>query len=108
MLDRILLGVGSIRGRKSRTYLEINDVVDFWRVEDLKPAERLLLRAEMKLPGKAWLEFHIREEAGRRRLSVVTYYDTHTLLGKFYWYIFLPFHHFIFRNLIKEIEKRSL
>ena len=107
MLDRILLGVGSIRGRKSHTYLAINDVVDFWRVEDLKPAERLLLRAEMKLPGKAWLEFHIREEEGRRKLSVVTYYDTHTLLGKLYWYIFLPFHYFIFRNLIKEIEKRS-
>jgi uncharacterized protein YbjT (DUF2867 family) len=107
MLDRILLGVGSIRGRKSHTYLEINDVVDFWRVEDLKQAERLLLRAEMKLPGKAWLEFHIREEEGQRRLSVVAYYDTQTLSGRIYWYLFLPFHHFIFKNLLKEIEKRS-
>ena len=107
MLDRILLGVGSIRGRKSPFYLEVNDVVDFWRVEDLIQDERLLLRAEMKLPGKAWLEFHIRDEGERRRLSVVTYYDTHTLLGKIYWYIFLPFHHFIFRNLIVAIEKRS-
>ena len=107
MLDRILLGVGSIRGRKSHTYLEINDVVDFWRVEDLKQAERLLLRAEMKLPGKAWLEFHIREEEGQRRLSVVAYYDTHTLWGRVYWYIFLPFHHFLFKNLLKAIEKRS-
>lgn len=107
MLDRILLGVGSIRGRKSHTYLEINDVVDFWRVEDLKQAERLLLRAEMKLPGMAWLEFHIREEEGQRRLSVVAYYDTHTLFGRIYWYLFLPFHHFLFKNLLKEIEKRS-
>ena len=107
MMDRILLGVGSIRGRKSHTYLEVNDVVDFWRVEDIKQAERLLLRAEMKLPGKAWLEFHIREEEGQRRLSVVAYYDTHTLFGRVYWYIFLPFHHFLFKNLLKEIEKRS-
>lgn len=107
MLDRILLGVGSIRGRKSPTYLAINDVVDFWRVEDLKLGERLLLRAEMKLPGMAWLEFHIREEEGQRRLSVVAYYDTHSLFGRIYWYIFLPFHHFLFKNLLKEIEKRS-
>jgi uncharacterized protein YbjT (DUF2867 family) len=107
MLDRLLLGVGTIRGRKSHTFLEVNDVVDFWRVEDLKQAERLLLRAEMKLPGKAWLEFHIREEKGQRRLSVVAYYDTHTLFGKIYWYIFLPFHHFLFKNLLKEIVKRS-
>ncbi len=107
MMDRILLGVGSIRGRKSHSFLEVNDVVDFWRVEDVKQAERLLLRAEMKLPGKAWLEFHIREEEGQRRLSVVAYYDTHTLFGKIYWYIFLPFHHFLFKNLLKGIEKRS-
>ncbi|MGA3085849.1 MAG: SDR family oxidoreductase [Thermodesulfobacteriota bacterium] len=107
LLDRILLGVGSIRGRKSPFSLKINEVVDFWRVEDLIQDERLLLRAEMKLPGKAWLEFQIRDEGEQRRLSVVTYYDTYTLFGKFYWYIFLPFHHFIFRNLIVAIEKRS-
>jgi uncharacterized protein YbjT (DUF2867 family) len=107
MLDRILLGVGLIRGRKSPSHLEINDVVDFWRVEDIVKDKRILLRAEMKLPGKAWLEFHIQEEEGQRRLSVVAYYDTHTLFGRIYWYIFLPFHHFLFKNLLKEIEKRS-
>ncbi|MEW6188436.1 MAG: SDR family oxidoreductase [Thermodesulfobacteriota bacterium] len=106
-LDRLLLGVGLVRGRKSPTQLEINDVVDFWRVEDIRPDERLLLRAEMKLPGRAWLEFVIGEEKGRRRLSVEAYYDTRTVWGRLYWYLFLPFHHFLFTNLLKEIEKRS-
>ncbi len=55
MLDRILLGVGTSRGRRSVSTLRINDVIDFWRVEDLKNDEMLLLRAEMKLPGRAWL-----------------------------------------------------
>jgi uncharacterized protein YbjT (DUF2867 family) len=107
MVDRMLLGVGSARGRKRHSQLNINDVIDFWRVEDLIPDQRLLLRAEMKLPGKAWLEFHIEEEKGGRRLSVIPYFNTQTILGKMYWYIFLPFHHFIFKKLIVEIEKRS-
>jgi hypothetical protein len=107
MVDRLLLGVGSSRGRKRYSQLHINDVIDFWRVEDLIPNERLLLRAEMKLPGKAWLEFQIEEEKGGRRLSANPYFDTQTPLGKLYWYIFLPFHHFIFKKLIVEIEKRS-
>lgn len=107
MLDRIILGVGTLRGRKSDSHLEIADVIDFWRVEDLQQDKRLLLRAEMKLPGKAWLEFNIKEESGKRKLSVIAAYDTHTVLGRFYWYICLPFHHFIFKKLIEEIEKRS-
>ncbi|MEK6714966.1 MAG: SDR family oxidoreductase [Candidatus Omnitrophota bacterium] len=108
MLDRILLGVGTVRGRKRYYRLEINDVIDFWRIEDIKENRRLLLRAEMRLPGKAWLEFKIDDLGdGRRTLSVVAYYGTHSLSGKIYWYICLPFHHFIFRKLIEAIEKRS-
>jgi len=106
-IDRILLGVGSARGRKSSASLRINDVIDFWRVEDLQNNKKLLLRAEMKLPGRAWLEFNITEAGGSQKLNTTAYYDTRTLLGKAYWYLFLPFHHFIFGNLIKEIEKRS-
>jgi len=107
MVDRLLLGVGSSRGRKRYSQLHINDVIDFWRVEDLVPDQRLLLRAEMKLPGRAWLEFQIEEEKGGRRLSVSPFFETRTVLGQLYWYIFLPFHHFIFKKLIVEIEKRS-
>lgn len=107
-LDRILLGVGASRGRKSYSGLKINDVIDFWRIEDIRQNKRLLLRAEMKLPGKAWLEFKIDEEDTHRKLYVTAYYYTRSIFGKIYWYIFLPFHRFIFRDLIKQIEKRSL
>ena len=108
-IDRLLLGVGTSRGRKSISSLEINDVIDFWRVEDLQPNRRLLLRAEMKLPGKAWLEFTIDpKEDLKNILSVRASYSTATLFGHLYWYLFLPFHHFIFANLIRQIEKKSL
>ncbi len=106
-IDRVLLGVGLVRGRKSYSTLKINDVIDFWRIEDIQGNRRLLLRAEMKLPGKAWLEFNLKEENDKRRLNVTAYYDTHSLFGRLYWYICLPFHYFIFHNLIKEIERRS-
>ncbi len=106
-LDRALLGVGTSRGRRSQTTLTISDVIDFWRIEDLKPDIRLLLRAEMKLPGKAWLEFKIDPEGDRNRLWVVAHYYTESFFGRLYWYIFLPFHHFIFSDLIRQIEKRS-
>jgi uncharacterized protein YbjT (DUF2867 family) len=106
-VDRILLGVGTARGRRSQTSLKINDVIDFWRIEDFQKNKRLLLRAEMKLPGKAWLEFTINTKEGTRKLSVSAYYHTHGLFGKTYWYIFLPFHQIIFNDLIKQIEKRS-
>jgi hypothetical protein len=108
-MDRILQGVGSARGRRHSTGLEINDVIDFWRVEDLERDRRLLLRSEMKMPGKAWLEFTL-EPVGSGapvRLSVTAYYETAGLLGRLYWYIFLPFHHIIFKGLIRQIEERS-
>lgn len=107
MVDEMLLGVGISRGRKSSTNLKINDVVDFWRVEDIEKNRRLLLRAEMKLPGEAWLEFNIIPGMPEKILSVSAYYNTDTYAGKLYWYSFLPFHHIIFKDLIKEIERRS-
>lgn len=106
-VDRLLMGVGTSRGRRNALRLKINDIIDFWRVEDLKHNESLLLRAEMKLPGKAWLEFKIISEEDGNSLHIKAYYQTQSLLGKIYWYIFLPFHAFIFNNLIRQIEKRS-
>jgi hypothetical protein len=67
----------------------------------------LLLRAEMKIPGRVWIKINNDTEIDKRRLSVTTYYDTQTLPGKIYWYNFLPFHHFIFKHQIEEIEKRG-
>jgi uncharacterized protein YbjT (DUF2867 family) len=106
-VDRLLLGVGSVRGRRSSSSLRIGDVIDFWRVENLRRDAMLLLRAEMKLPGKAWLQFRIDPQGDKNRLLVNAYYQPRGVFGKLYWYIFLPFHFFIFQNLIRQIEKRS-
>ena len=107
-MDRLLMGVGTSRGRRSETSLRVNDVIDFWRVEALEKSRLLRLRAEMKVPGRAWLEFRIEPEGERKnRLTVTAYYQSRGLWGRIYWYIFLPFHHFIFHDLIKQIEKRS-
>ena len=106
-MDRVLMGVGTSRGRKSASTLGINDVIDFWRVEDYQTNERLLLRAEMKLPGRAWLEFRIERSGDKNCVSVTAHYQTRGIMGKLYWYLFLPFHVFIFKDLIKQIERRS-
>ena len=106
ILDRILMGVGTARGRRSSSTLRTNDVIDFWRVEDIKHDQRLLLRAEMKLPGKAWLEFNISDEGEMNLLNVKAFYQPNGIFGVIYWYIFLPFHYIIFEGLIRQIEKR--
>jgi uncharacterized protein YbjT (DUF2867 family) len=107
MADRLLPGVGSSRGRRQLAGLSVHDVVDFWRVEDLQEGKRLLLRAEMRLPGKAWLEFKIEDSGEMRRLTVMPHYYTSGIAGRLYWLIFLPFHNLIFKSLIQQIERRS-
>jgi len=107
LIDRIFLGVGSARGRRSLSSLRVNDVIDFWRVEDLREDSLLLLRAEMKLPGMAWLQFDVEPKESRNCLSVKAFFQPRGLLGRAYWYLFLPFHFFIFQNLIKQIERKS-
>jgi uncharacterized protein YbjT (DUF2867 family) len=108
LLDRLLLGVGISRGRRSATTLRLNDVIDFWRVEEIVETSKFLLRAEMKLPGRAWLEFMVTDENRKRKLTTTAYYQTKGLWGNLYWYTFLPFHHVIFTNLLKQIEIKSI
>ena len=105
LIDRIFLGVGTSRGRRSDSSLRINDVIDFWRVEDLIPDQRLLLRAEMILPGKAWLEFLIEAESSQNKITVIAWFKPKGILGSLYWYSFLPFHYFIFKDLLKQFSK---
>lgn len=107
-IDKLLLGVGSFRGRRSNSTLRVNDVIDFWRVEELQTNKKLLLRAEMLLPGKAWLEFKIDELHEKQKLTVTAFFHQNKgYIGILYWYIFLPFHFIIFNDLIKQIERRS-
>ena len=104
-IDRIFMGVGTSRGRRSASSLRINDVIDFWRVEDLIRNKELLLRAEMRLPGKAWLEFTIEKKVQHNNLSVTAYFQPRGVAGRLYWYSFLPFHYFIFKDLLKQLSK---
>ncbi|HRY97849.1 MAG TPA: SDR family oxidoreductase [Bacteroidales bacterium] len=106
-LDRLMLGVGMSRGRRSSSSLRVNDVIDFWRVENLREDHLLLLRAEMKLPGLAWLEFFTEKGEGINRLAVTAFFAPRGWRGHVYWYMFVPFHYIIFRNLLKQIERRA-
>jgi len=107
ILDKLMMGVGTSRGRRSTKELLVNDVIDFWRVENIKKNKSLLLRAEMKVPGKAWLEFNIEKRRKKNTLFVKAYFDPNGFKGVIYWYNFLPFHYIIFKNLLKQIVQRS-
>lgn len=104
LLDRIVGGIGTRRGRRSATTLRAGDAVDFWRVEAYKPNELLRLRAEMKLPGYAWLQFEALPRAGGGTcLRQTAFFDPRGAFGLAYWYSVLPFHEFIFGNMAKRI-----
>ena len=107
LIDRMLMGVGNTRGRKSDSYVTLGEALDVWRVEGLVPDHRLLLRAEMKIPGQAWLEFKIVPAVNKTGLVVSAYFAPRGFLGRAYWYAFLPFHRIIFKNLIKQIDARA-
>lgn len=100
-LDQLIGGVGMRRGRKSDTEISVGEALDFWRVllAD-KNEKRLLLYAEMKLPGEAWLEFKIDEN---NILTQTATFRPLGVLGRMYWYAVLPFHGFIFNGMINKI-----
>ncbi len=102
-IDKIFKGAGINRGRRDNNYLRIGDSVDFWKVIDLVDDERLLLFAQMKLPGKAWLEFKIHNG----QLIQSAYFYPKGLWGRVYWYALIPLHYFIFTNMIKSIINRA-
>lgn len=105
-LDKVFGGVGTRRGRTSNTSLQAGDVLDFWRVllAD-KTNKRLLLYAEMKVPGEAWLEFKIIQFHGKTYLSQIATFRPHGLWGRAYWYAMFPFHLFIFDGMAKRITQ---
>ncbi|EMR02410.1 SDR family oxidoreductase [Cesiribacter andamanensis] len=104
-LDKLAGGVGLRRGRRSPSELQAGDALDFWRVLLANRQEgRLLLYAEMKLPGEAWLEFCIRQQAqGQHVLVQTATFRPRGLAGRLYWYSLLPFHHFIFEGMARQI-----
>ncbi len=103
LIDKMLGGCGLNRGRRHPRELRIGDALDFWTVADLVPGKRLLLRAQMKLPGKAWLEFDMQENI----LVQTAHFLPHGLWGRLYWYAVLPFHSFVFPSLCGKIIERA-
>jgi uncharacterized protein YbjT (DUF2867 family) len=104
VMDKLVGGVGLRRGRRSETDLKAGDALDFWRVLVAdKPNGRLLLYAEMKLPGEAWLEFKIKESDNKKVLHQTATYRPLGLWGRLYWYSVLPFHGLIFPKMAKNI-----
>lgn len=106
LMDRIVGGVGMRRARRHPTDLRAGDPLDFWRVEDVVPGRRMRLRAEMKVPGRAWLEFEAtRDDDGQTRLRQSAYFAPHGLGGLAYWYVLYPIHTLIFGRMIRAVGR---
>jgi uncharacterized protein YbjT (DUF2867 family) len=105
-MDKLVGGVGLRRGRRSPTELHSGDALDFWRViSSDRQKGRLLLFAEMKVPGEAWLEFKIINRNNRPVLQQTATFRPHGIWGRLYWYSVLPFHYFIFNGMIDGLKK---
>ena len=101
VMDRIVGGPGLRRGRRHPHDIAYGDAIDFWRVTDVVPGERLELRAEMKLPGEAILELEIEQlDSGRSRLTQTARFKPKGLFGILYWYSVLPFHGVVFSGML--------
>ena len=106
-LDRLVGGVGMQRGRREPNHLRNGDVVDCWRVEALERPHRLLLRAEMKVFGRAWLQFEVRQRDFKTEIRQTAVYDPRGLSGLVYWYLLYPLHELIFRGMLYGIARDS-
>jgi hypothetical protein len=112
LFDRIVGGVGLSRGRRDPQRLRIGDTLDFWRVEELRePAHTegglVRLEAEMRLPGRAWLEWRITPVGGHVELSQRALFAPRGLLGRLYWWVLAPFHRLIFAGMAAELGRRA-
>ena len=109
LLDRLVGGVGMRRGRRHPDDLRQGEALDFWRVELVEPDRLLRLRAEMKLPGQAWLQFEAKEnEGGSADLVQTAYFASKGLFGLLYWYAIYPLHGLIFSHMITAVAQRAV
>ncbi|PLX26509.1 MAG: DUF2867 domain-containing protein [Ignavibacteria bacterium] len=104
-IDKQLGGVGLRRGRRHPSQLRIGDALDFWRVEEYEPDRHLLLRAEMRVWGRAWLEFRTESDGSGSRLIQTARYYPRGLFGLIYWYSIYPLHAIVFRGMARGIVR---
>ena len=103
ILDLLVGGVGVRRGRRDPEHVRVGDTLDFWRVEEVIPNKLLRLAAEMKVPGRAWLEFEVVEKGGHSTVRQTAIFDPVGLPGILYWYSLFPLHEFVFHGMLKNI-----
>lgn len=106
-LDLLVGGVGVRRGRRDPENLRVGDPLDFWRVEIYERPRRLRLYAEMKLPGRAWLEFEVTPCAEGSRIRQTAIFDPVGLLGLIYWYGIYPLHQFVFAGMLRNLARAA-
>ena len=107
-LDLLVGGVGMRRGRAHFETLRVGDTVDFWRVEELDPNHLLRLIAEMKMPGRAWLEFEVVGDDFSSTIRQTAIFDPVGLLGLIYWYALYPLHQLVFAGMLRGIADKAL
>ena len=96
------------RGRRDSEDVRVGDALDFWRVEAVDPGKMMRLRAEMKVPGRAWLEFQAEDQADSGALFTQTaFFEPRGLLGLLYWFILYPIHSLIFSGLIRALAHQA-
>lgn len=102
-LDLLVGGVGVRRGRRHADLVRVGDTIDFWRVEEFVENRLLRLAAEMKVPGRAWLEFEVIENQGKSTVRQTAIFDPVGLFGIVYWYSLFPLHEIVFRGMLRNI-----
>jgi uncharacterized protein YbjT (DUF2867 family) len=107
LLDRAVGGVGMRLGRRDPGRLRVGDALDFWRVEEVRRPTLLRLRAEMKVPGRAWLQYDVVATAAGSRLVQTAFFEPKGLPGLAYWYALYPVHGLIFRGTVRELATRA-
>jgi uncharacterized protein YbjT (DUF2867 family) len=109
IIDRLFGGVGLRRGRRNPTAIRVGDALDFWRVESVEYPHRIRLRAEMKVPGEAWLQFEVTPLNAKKSLLIQTaYFAPKGLAGFLYWYLLYPIHSLVFSGMINALAKRAV
>ena len=105
-IDTLFGGVGMDRGRHRQFSLRVGDKIDCWRVEAYEPNRLLRLGAEMQLAGRGWLEFQVSANGSFSTIRQTATYEPDGLLGRVYWYLAYPFHHLLFRGMLRGIAGR--
>ncbi|MET0421283.1 MAG: SDR family oxidoreductase [Acidimicrobiia bacterium] len=108
LIDRLVGGVGLRRGRRDPDRLSLGEAVDFWRVEALERGTLLRLRAEMRVPGSAWLELSVTEEDGGAHLRQRALFAPRGLAGHLYWWAVWPFHGIVFGSMLRDVAAAAL